>query len=279
MTQTSTTPVMQSPPTGTPTSEPTRPPSAAQAWADAHNPMNGPLMRPVSDQEIQSAFPDQVRTLTTARERFEGQQARLFREDGERIYAEKEHQTRHDALVAQVDAGVRNVETYLQGVIDRADRDLTLLDADPADSLTPQQLAEANSRRAFVNEDVEAMRFDALASRVRAILEGGSTPLAFLYARAVERKLTALTDARRQGRPPVLLPADEQALRDLHPLLDRLREKVRGGPQDPNRRNDLLRRRTVAQLALSRADRVRAFADGREAQWQKNMADRVRGML
>src|SRR5687768_9187399 len=112
------------------------------------------LTRHVTDAELAEQFPDQVTRLAQVHERYEACEAgkrRRYREsDGRPGYSKAEPETRHAALVAEVDKAVASVETYLQSVIERCDREVTLLAADPADSLSTSELEEANLKATFV---------------------------------------------------------------------------------------------------------------------------------
>lgn len=127
--------------------------------------------------------------IDTAAERHEEEQAKLYRPDGSKRYSDEEHAEREGELREEFNVSLDTIEAGIDRQIASAEETLVRVEhADPADSLTPEELARANARRSFVSEDVEALPIPDLIGRCRAALASGDRVSLFLLSRYAGRR-------------------------------------------------------------------------------------------
>ena len=138
--------------------------------------------------------------------------ATIYTFDGKRIYPPGKHENE----LAQLSAGVeKNVEKAL-ALADRAVAEVEAArlapHADPTGQLSPADLADANLRRAFIEEDVATMGLADLAERLKAVHAGGSKSSVWLHDRAAKRRWQV--ESAKTPQPPDLVVLGE-VLRNL----------------------------------------------------------------
>ena len=144
------------------------------------------------EHELREYFGPKVDRLDRAAERFKEQEAGLLRPDGTPKYAPAEHEERVKGLLAEYDSVGAAVTADAEAAIAEAEREIARIDgADPIDTLKPDELARAASLAVFVDQDVDRLLPEQLAKRARAVLAGTDRAQAFVWARAIERRLAA----------------------------------------------------------------------------------------
>jgi hypothetical protein len=118
-----------------------------------------------------------------ALERQEARRGQLYREDGGRLFGDKEHAEREAAIKREFALTLDSIEAGLDEKIAGAEKDLLIAEnADPTDALTTSELEGANARRPFVSDEAFTLPLDKLVDRCRAVLAQGERPTMFLYA-------------------------------------------------------------------------------------------------
>ncbi len=118
-----------------------------------------------------------------ALERQEARRGQLYREDGGRLFGDKEHAEREAAIKREFALTLDSIEAGLDEKIAGAEKDLLIAEnADPTDALTTEELEGANARRPFVSDEAFTLPLDKLVDRCRAVLAQGDRPSMFLYA-------------------------------------------------------------------------------------------------
>lgn len=133
MTQTSTGPAMQSPPTGAPATESTSPPGGAQEWMQAQMRRTMELSDPTyGDRLVADEFSDQLGQLDRISERHEERAASLLTPEGRRLYSDEEHQKRAASFLAEAEGQIQKVESAADAALKRAEQTITLAAPTPA---------------------------------------------------------------------------------------------------------------------------------------------------
>ena len=127
-------------------------------------------------------------TIVRSVAQFNTNLATIYTFDGKRIYPPGKHENE----LAQLSAGVeKNVEKAL-ALADRAVAEVEAArlapHADPTGQLSPADLADANLRRVFIEEDVSTLPLADLAERLKAVHAGGSKSSTWLHDRAAKRR-------------------------------------------------------------------------------------------
>ena len=99
---------------------------------------------------------------------------------------------KHENELARLSVGV---ETAVEKALALADRAVAEVEAarlaphaDPTGQLSPADLADANLRRVFIEEDVSTLPLADLAERLKAVHAGGSKSSTWLHDRAAKRR-------------------------------------------------------------------------------------------
>ena len=136
----------------------------------------------------------------------------LYTFEGARINPPGKHETE----LARLSAGV---ESSVEKALGLADRTVAQVEAarlaphaDPTGQLSPADLADANLRRAFIEEDVATMGLADLAERLKAVHAGGSKSSVWLHDRAAKRRWQV--ESAKTPQPPDLVVLGE-VLRNL----------------------------------------------------------------
>ncbi len=121
--------------------------------------------------------------MEQAMERQEARRGQLYREDGGRLFGDKEHAEREAAIKQEFNETMDAIESGVDEKIASAEESLLVMEnSDPTDALTTSELEGANARRPFVSDEVYTMELDKLVDRCRAVLAQGERPVMFLYA-------------------------------------------------------------------------------------------------
>jgi hypothetical protein len=113
--------------------------------------------------------------IEKAVEDFERARAALHRSDGQPLYGEAETRDRLRELESERNRALTEAERGAREVREEAGREIEWVEnADPLASLTPEELAAANARRALALDSAEAMDAEDLEKRLRSVLAGGN---------------------------------------------------------------------------------------------------------
>lgn len=147
-----------------------------------------------------SAFHDVDQTVTNAEHAFERGRAALLTASGQPAHGPEEMELRTAALVASATEAISQAIAGVEAIRDQALADANAAEfGDPAGLLTPAELAEANSRAAFVRDDLRTLSPAALAGRLQSVVTHGSKAEKWLYWRQSAVLLAEL--AQRQVSP------------------------------------------------------------------------------
>ena len=162
----------------------------------------------IDNSDLDAAKQAVVRSVT----QFNTNLATIYTHDGHRINPPGKHETE----LARLSAGV---ETAVEKALALADRTVAEVEAarlaphaDPTGQLSPADLADANLRRAFIEEDVATMGLADLAERLKAVHAGGSKSSVWLHDRAAKRRWQV--ESAKTPQPPDLVVLGE-VLRNL----------------------------------------------------------------
>jgi hypothetical protein len=121
--------------------------------------------------------------MEQAMERQEARRGQLYREDGGRLFGDKEHAEREAAIKQEFNETMDAIESGVDEKIASAEESLLVMEnSDPTDALTTSELEGANARRPFVSDEAFTLPLDKLVDRCRAVLAQGERPTMFLYA-------------------------------------------------------------------------------------------------
>jgi hypothetical protein len=118
-----------------------------------------------------------------ALERQEARRGQLYREDGGRLFGDKEHAEREAAIKQEFNETMDAIESGVDEKIASAEESLLVMEnSDPTDALTTEELSSALARRPFVSDEAFTLPLDKLLGRCRAVLAQGDRPAMFLYS-------------------------------------------------------------------------------------------------
>ncbi len=122
----------------------------------------------------------QIQQATTRRDQ---QEAALLRPDGTKIYGEQEDKERRHAIRREFEATMGRVEADISERVAAAQEEILIHEnADPASSLSTEELQRAAAMNAFVAGEVESLSVADLVRRCRTA--AGSGDRAAMYALA-----------------------------------------------------------------------------------------------
>jgi pyruvate/2-oxoglutarate dehydrogenase complex dihydrolipoamide acyltransferase (E2) component len=204
------------------------------------------------DRELQEHFGAEARRLERAVETFERARQQTYRPDGvTRLYGPEELAEREQRALAAYDETAAEITAAVDQAVAEAEQELAKLEGTgPIDRLTEAELARANARRAFVQEDAAGLPPEQLVPRVRAALAAGDTVDLVLWSRYLP--------ARVQAMPAT--PARTDLVRLLADIGERLAD-----PTIKERRGKAERRREVGKVLLGRVSMRRADLNGSAA--------------
>jgi hypothetical protein len=226
------------------------------------------------EREMREHFPTETSRLDRAAESFEEGKARLFDQQGRQIYSDEQHQERMAALLDKLDTNLTTITEAATTAIEKAEADLEKLEgADPFDKLTADQKQAASTRAVFVKEDCETLPATELVKLARAALAGGDKVRIYLYGRYLSRRIAPVG---ADGMPNVRARAGSTDL-ELLAVVRELNAVFDDGDRTDKRR-EVERRISSAQVLQGRAQQARSSADGSQAaalqQFRQQMAAR-----
>lgn len=122
----------------------------------------------------------------------------LFRSDGAKLYSEDEHREQLRALERERNGVLKDVEGQAREIRVGVESEIAGIEhADPADTLTLEELERANQLRAFALDTAEILNPETFGKRLEAVLAGGDKGNIFAYYMAGRRK-----SAEKEGRVP-----------------------------------------------------------------------------
>jgi hypothetical protein len=123
---------------------------------------------------------EQIDRMAEAKEH---EEAKLYREDGTKLYSEDEHAERMSDIGRRFRAAMDAIDEEVEAQVAAAEETLLVAEnADPTDGLSTEELASANVRRPFVSDEVFTLTLEKLVDRCRAVLAQGDRPAMFLHA-------------------------------------------------------------------------------------------------
>jgi hypothetical protein len=139
--------------------------------------------------------------IDRAAERLEEGLAALYRPDGSTYYSAEEHAEQEQALRREFHAALDAIEKDIEQRIEAAEEELLRLEhGDPSGALKPEELEQANARRAFIRDEAFGLDADALANRTRAVISSSDRPAMFLYAHHLRVKANEAVSGSEEDR-------------------------------------------------------------------------------
>ncbi len=133
-----------------------------------------------------------------AQARYEEGEKELFRADGSKLYSEDEHRQRVRALAQERNGVLRDIEQQAYEMKAAVASEVERIEnADPADSLTPEELEHANQKRAFALDAAETLDPEKFKKRLEAVLAAGDKGSIFAHYMAGQHR-----SKERNGRVP-----------------------------------------------------------------------------
>lgn len=164
-----------------------------------------------------------------ANQRRESEEARLYREDGSRMFSDAAHADQMTEITGRRDETIAELQEQTDSAVTAAHTRLEAVEnQDPLDRLSEDELQRASGRRAFAKEDAEDLPIPELTSRVKAALHDNDKAMITLYARYSSRRADAEREKMRQAGGAGGA-ADAQALGDLREAVEAATKKLNGG--------------------------------------------------
>lgn len=142
------------------------------------------------------------RKAESAQTEYEAAHAHLFRDAAkkEKLYRDDEHEQRLRALHQERARKLDAVIEELRAETEQAQKDLAVLEeGDPTALLSGEELAAAGAKKAFADDEVQALPQDRLAGKLRAVLGGGDRAAVFAYWRAASDRYESIIGERGSG--------------------------------------------------------------------------------
>jgi hypothetical protein len=127
-------------------------------------------------------------TIERSVEQFNRNLPTLYTFEGARINPPGKHETELARLSAGVESSVEKALALADRTVAQVEAARLAPHADPTGQLSPADLADANLRRAFVEEDVSTMGLEDLAERLKAVHAAGPKSSVFLHDRYAKRR-------------------------------------------------------------------------------------------
>jgi len=140
-----------------------------------------------------------IEEAATQREEAE---AKLYRDDGSKVYGEQEHRERLAAIRAEYSRAFDRIDAAIEERVEQSEGELVALEhADPAGSLSTEELQRAAAMSGFVGAEVDGLSTQNLVRRVRAAASSGDRAAMYALQHHAARRVDAdLTGEIRGGR-------------------------------------------------------------------------------
>lgn len=160
-------------------------------------------MKDLTDADIERAQSAMQRAHETYTGEIDREERKLFSGAGMPLFEPAEMQQRQQSIRAAAAATrgavLERYETEANEIIDEAERQMVLLDADPLALLGAEDATRAAARQLFAREDAELPTYQ-LAPRVDAIVAAGDKIEGLLLSRYLRRRLDSEpAGPQRQG--------------------------------------------------------------------------------
>jgi len=173
-----------------------------------------------NSEKLQSARESFDREVT----KFTTEQRLLFRFDGQKKFADKEHSERLAALLKPLESSAQRVSETSGAAIEAARAAKAVQHADIFSSLNDTELQRAYYLRPFVQEAVESMRLDQLAQRLGAVVATDDKAATATYHAATLAKVeTVRQRANTPGNNATIVLA---GIADVLPLIETMAGKL-----------------------------------------------------
>lgn len=172
--------------------------------------------------------------VEAAGRRFDEGKRRLYQANGDPLFAEdvmkaelEKLARERNAVLFEVEEEVREIAADSSGILER------LQNADPIALLSEEELARANARRGFANDEADSLSASDLARRLESVLHAGDRASIAAYLLAGRRRRGAILERRKERAEArsgngVAAPPSYEASTPLDETLDAL-EKALGG--------------------------------------------------
>ena len=202
-------------------------------------------------------------------EQLERDRAGLFRPDGQPKFAPAEMAEREAVLAEGVRRAIAAADQAVVVATAEAERvKAAAASPDPSTWLSADELAAANSRRAFVSEDVAGLALPDLEKRLAGVVASDDRIGGWLYARYAGRRLGEIRRVAIEGGPAVPVEFGR-----AWALVEKLSASLRPAELD-------LRAEAAEKLRRAAADlRVQLGRAGRAASGVDTVGDAQRHMI
>jgi len=217
-------------------------------------------------------FEYETRQIDDALERFREQEQLLYDENGERLWSDTEHERRYQTLLDAFDRTRDAIIQQADRKIEEASTTLVLEHRDLSDSLTNEELERANTKRAYVEDDVWNLPLGDVVMLVRAAQAANDKPTMFLYARTLQRRVDTEYEADNVNERTA------KDVRELEELAPALTQAVRGPEAERKLEKAGETIRDANSLKLL-AGEVRRKADGTEARQLEEARAHIYGLF
>ena len=182
---------------------------------------------------------DRLRVLKSKAEAagrtFEEGRARLYQANGDPLFAEAVMKAELEKLAKARNAVLFEVEEEARRIAAEAGAALERLqNGDPISLLSEEELARANARRGFANDEADSLSERDLARRLESVLHSGDRANVAAYLLAGRRRRAAILERRREraearaGNGLVGAQPNYTAGTPLDETLERLEEALGG---------------------------------------------------
>jgi len=169
--------------------------------------------------------------LQSARESFDREVVKfttekrlLFRFDGQKKFADKEHNERFAALLKPLTESAQRVSETADAAIEAAATAKAVQHADPLTSLTNDELQRAVNLKPFVQDTVDGLHLAQLAQRLGAVVAiGDKAEIATYHAATLAKVETVRQRANTPGNNATLILA---GIADVLPHLETMAGKL-----------------------------------------------------
>ncbi len=205
-----------------------------------------------------------TRQAQGAAERFQSNIASLYREDGQPVYSDAQHDALEESYRRERDETFAELKRKAEALEQRAAAAReAAAGADPLDYFDRETIQEAGARKDFIVEEAEGLSLPALTARIKRAAHSGSPGVAYLYQRyASRRHAEELAMLRETGGGDVEM---SEQLGELEAALDSLKEKAVPAQleEDKRKASEAVEAAMNARLAVDRANLLKGEREQR----------------
>jgi hypothetical protein len=139
----------------------------------------------------------QRRAIEEARQKLTAGLGALFDRDGNRIYADAEHERREQELRTEYERALLAAGQEASRIAAHAEAEIDRHYGDPIESMSAADLQTANARQPFIAENYRTLPLAELVGQAEAAIRDGDRPTRYLHWRYAAQRLREMSEIRR----------------------------------------------------------------------------------